>query len=377
MGTFLNQLAILIYKNLLLKIRRPFNTIMELSFPLQLVLLIWLMTAFGFNVPQHQESFPTLSPTVPSWWLSSSLSKNGGASRAKVAISVLNSASNSLKASVPFIKWYIERNAPVQVVTLSENSPEQYWKNYKQYVSHIVVQGLDTGYSQLVDTIVIQNHTDIVGNQTIDFVNSGYMVLENVLQEALIKYKYDNDTSMMMMTTTTKKIDDGDEKFKINFKTREFPIKGDNSLLAMIAGIMYPMYFSMSVINLFLPHMVHLVTEKKEKIKSGLQMMGCSMIAYNLSWFFVAFIESVIVVLSTSILVYAIGIFKHTSITMFVTVFFLYTQSFIPIANAGSLFFVEPKYASMVANLGFLAVTFMWLIIRLVFNFVTPSLWYV
>jgi len=338
---------------------------MELSFPLQLVLLVWLFTAFGFNVPKPQESFPTLAPQVPSWWTIQNNNKNGGnkTAHAKVALSVLDTASQWLKSSVPFIRQYIEDHAPVQVVSLPENTPQAYWSNYKQYVSHIVVQGLNTGGSTgFVDSIVIQNHTDITGNQTMDFVKSGHMLLENVLQEAMIKYKYNDNRPH-----------DG---FKIHYQTREFPIKGDNSLLSIVTSIMYPMYFSMSVINLFLPHLVHLVTEKKEKIKSGLQMMGCSMVAYNLSWYVVAFLQALIILSSTTVLVYAVGIFKYTSASLFMTVFFLYTQSFIPIANACSLFFVEPKYASMFANLSFLVIVFAWMLVRLVyFNLLKPSLW--
>jgi hypothetical protein len=60
----------------------------------------------------------------------------------------------------------------------------------------------------------MQNRTDIRANQTLDYVQSGFLNLENALQEAFIHYKYNS------------------AKFSTYQQTKEFPIKGNNSLLS-------------------------------------------------------------------------------------------------------------------------------------------------
>jgi len=182
--------------------------------------------------------------------------------------------------------------------------------------------------------------------------------LLNSLQEALIRYKYKSN------------------QFSVQVQTKEFPIKGNTAILLIVTSVIYPMYFSLSMINLFLPYITSLVTEKKEKIKSGLQMMGCSMIAYNMSWYIVTFMESIIAVLLMTIMIYVLRIFHYTSFSLFAVILFLYSLSFIPMANICSLFFNEPKYASMFGNIVFVAIIFMWIIVRFIFfNFFITSLW--
>lgn len=69
------------------------------------------------------------------------------------------------------------------------------------------------------------------------------------------------------------------------------------------------------------------------------------MFAYTMSWYVVAFLEAIIVLVLTTSLVYALQVFKTTSVTLFMTAFLLYIVSYIPLAQVYSLFFIEPKNA--------------------------------
>jgi ABC-type multidrug transport system ATPase subunit len=113
-----------------------------------------------------------------------------------------------------------------------------------------------------------------------------------------------------------------------------------------------------------------MVKEKKDKLKAGLQMMGCNMFAYSMSWYVLAIMEALLTLLITTALVYALGVFQTTSVTLFMMTFFLYIVSYIPLAQVYSLFFMEPKNAALLSGVSFSLILFSWVIMRfIVLNF--------
>jgi hypothetical protein len=126
--TFLKHLIVLIYKNLLLKARKPLNTLLELSLPVQLILIIWLFTTLGFNTPKQTSHFKTIPPIR----LCDELNSLNACNK-KIAITIMDNASGSIRRSIPFVQDYLQQKVNLKVDILESN--DQYLKNYKQYVT--------------------------------------------------------------------------------------------------------------------------------------------------------------------------------------------------------------------------------------------------
>ncbi len=96
------------------------------------------------------------------------------------------------------------------------------------------------------------------------------------------------------------------------------------------------------------------------------------MFAYSMSWYVMAVIEAIIMLLLTTILVYALRVFQTTSVTLFMVTFLLYIVSYIPLAQVYSLFFQEPKTAALVSGISFTVILMSWVLMRfLVLNLFT------
>jgi len=64
-----------------------------------------------------------------------------------------------------------------------------------------------------------------------------------------------------------------DSNLKLNLQFQEFPVKSSESILGFMLQLMFPLYFCMSAITLSSPFVIGMISEKKAKLKSALQMM--------------------------------------------------------------------------------------------------------
>jgi hypothetical protein len=97
------------------------------------------------------------------------------------------------------------------------------------------------------------------------------------------------------------------------------------------------------------------------------------MFAYSMSWYIMAVFEALIMLIITTILVYALGVFQTTSVTLFMVAFLLYIISYIPLAQVYSLFFSEPKTAALFSGISFTLILFSWVIMRFVILNIFPN----
>lgn len=201
-------------------------------------------------------------------------------------------------------------------------------------------------------------------NQTIHFVERGSTVyLHHVIHSAFLKLA-DNASN---------------RESRLTLHTQEFPVKrsGDSSMMELISGMIlhfiYPTYFFMAMVTTIQPTaLITPVVEKEKKIYSNLQMVGCDMFAYHLSWSLVSFIECMASTLLIVILIFAVQLFTYTNITLFALMYILSAASMVPLLQILGLFFSKARTVS----LGFSVVSFVmiaiWIAMR-AFISVLPS----
>ncbi|KAL0484587.1 ATP-binding cassette sub-family A member [Acrasis kona] len=222
------------------------------------------------------------------------------------------------------------------------DSESDYTSNYRQFSGGLLATQLKGG----VNALVVLNKSITTKNQTQDYVQGGLMDLLSRLHNAYLQKH--------------------DVKMEVHINTKELPVPATGQeFLAVLQSFLLPVYLSLSAINLFSPLLLAIIKEKSDKLKAGLQMMGCNMNAYNLSWYVVAIIESFIAVVLATIVIFAIGLFKTTSPTLFMLEFFLYFVSFIPIAHGYSTLFSQVKVAGLLSG-SLVSVTIgLWAVLRL------------
>jgi hypothetical protein len=86
-----------------------------------------------------------------------------------------------------------------------------------------------------------------------------------------------------------------------------------------------------------------------------------------------AVIEALIMLIITTILVYALRVFQTTSVTLFMVAFMMYIISYIPLAQVYSLFFNEPKTAALLSGISFTLILFSWVVMRFIILNIFPN----
>lgn len=94
--------------------------------------------------------------------------------------------------------------------------------------------------------------------------------------------------------------------------------------------------------------------------------MGTSMTAYNLSWFIVSLIQTILSLIITITLLYLTKILYFTDITLFTFGYSLYFLSMLPLAQIGSNLFKEPRTASLICSLFILFSILGWYILTII-----------
>jgi hypothetical protein len=171
MGRFVRHLIILVYKHLLIKLRKPFQTIIELSFPIQLVVIIWLFTTFGINLRSRVEHMPT---NVPEALCTTSCGKQLG-------MTEMAQISSDFQADVKEVATHLE-NVGISVKKLDDVS--QYMNQYKSLSGGLIFAKTGKRKYSYGDALVIANRTDVSGNQTLDYVQGGLLHFQQKLHEA-------------------------------------------------------------------------------------------------------------------------------------------------------------------------------------------------
>ncbi len=176
MSRFIRHLVVLVYKHLLIKIRKPFQTIVELSFPIQLVFIIWLFTTFGVNFRTRVEHMPINSVT-------SLCTKNCGK---QLGVSQMTGISGALSGTVKDVITSLEERG---IATKELSDGTAYQTEYKSLSGGVVFAKVSRKSRFSVgDAVVIANRTDTTGNQTVDYVQGGLLDLQTTLHDAFCKH---------------------------------------------------------------------------------------------------------------------------------------------------------------------------------------------
>ena len=329
----LQQTLILIFKNLKYKWTKPFQTIGALTFPIQLVFTLWVMNHFIFRDPVQPSIYQPLTP----------LDRNS-----RIYLSNVNNRS----LYVDHVNSILGDNAIVYYS--GENTPIDYMKNYRNYFLDVDMKN---------GKILMINRTNLARkNQLQDFQN--YMKVQQCINTAI----YNTQPSTPKPLTVS----------SMSINTRTFP-KGEythSAVYILVISFLYPIYFSISIMNYFIPNLVSIITEKQSKIKSYMILMGCSNTSYVLSYLITCLLEILVLVTLTSICLLIAGILEYVNIFLFMILFTCYLISGIPLLMIVASLFTDSKKAVTVAQLLFMALEFLWVAFRVVLPLVKPDLVY-
>lgn len=217
--------------------------------------------------------------------------------------------------------------------------------------------------------LVLQNRTSwanptlsqqgIIRNQTEHFVHRGAMIyLHHALQSAFQEMNRGGHSKSL----------------SLSLHTQEFPVKDDGtvSLVSFIGEILlhylYPTYLFFAITSALQPTALMVpIMEKEKKIYANLQMSGCNMSSYHLSWSIISLVECLVSTLLLIIFILAVQFFANTDITLFIVVYGLSTAVMIPIIQIFGLFFTSTRMASLVFPLATFVVTSIWMFVRVLF----------
>lgn len=336
MREFFRQFVILFHKCLKLKLAHPINTIFEITFPLQVVCFVFILRLV---LTQKSEDLLDYYPVR-------SVHRNQLDSK-KLAILSGNPTTDILKN-------FTSEFCPCSIEYVSG---EDYLSHPREFsLGALDIKQLSTDiYGSETTRFLLINRTNIMDlNQTRRYSDSSLLELQYQISMKFFKLKNPN-TNLML-----------------NISTQEIPEKTSQDIINMAAEFMYPFYFAATALQIFHPQLVNLVNEKQENLKSLLLIFGCSMIAYNLSWYLISLLQIVITILSTTLLVYILGIFRYTNVFLFMGAYFLYLASFLPLANILSSFFSDTKSSSFVSQIVFIVCLFVWIVVRFILQFIHP-----
>lgn len=189
-----------------------------------------------------------------------------------------------------------------------------------------------------VDYTIRMNQSQLYQNSNGNLIRSGFVSFQNSIQQSIINeklYQQGNNKSIILTTST-----------------QSFPQAYEdlaNKIYDTLWALLFPMIFSYILQGL----VSSIVTEKKEKLKEGMKMMGLKESVYWASWLF---IQSLINLLLTSLFLlgaYLLHLFVYTPIWFSFLGFFLYSTSIVALGFFISVFFNNPKTASSVGWLIF------------------------
>mmetsp|Transcript_1663 Transcript_1663/g.5794 ORF Transcript_1663/g.5794 Transcript_1663/m.5794 type:complete len:903 (-) Transcript_1663:652-3360(-) len=340
----LTSLRILFQKNIKLKLSHPFNTCIEITFPLQIVFFVFVLKAVlegnSANIPDGSTRLYPIKD----------IHRESLLMHDKLAIL---SNHKSLEAN-PLISNFTRDFCPCQVEFTDElNYLENHWK---YTLGALDIKSLPADiFGKEGTRFLLINRTNIMDmNQTRRYADVSLLDLQYRISSTYYSLKYPG------------------KRLNLHLKTQEIPETTNLEYINMAAQYMYPFYFAVSALNVFHPHLVNLVSEKKLKLKSMLSIVGCSMLAYNLSWYLISALQVVIIMVSTTLCIYVLHVFRYTNALLFMVAYFLYLTSFLPLAHIFSVFFSEPKSSSFVSQIAFMMCLLMWAGVRFFLQFIHP-----
>ena len=184
------------------------------------------------------------------------------------------------------------------------------------------------------------NQTKLLQKSNSQMISSGFLSLQTAVQQAVINQQLED----LGMNRT----------ISLNVATKLFPQHPQNlidQVFSALWGLMIPMAFSFLMQGII----SSIVTEKSEKLKEGMKMMGLKETVYWASWLVT---QSLINVLMTTLFVavgYLFSIFSHTPIPISFITFFLYGTSIVSISFFCSVFFSNAKTGTSVSMMVFYA----------------------
>lgn len=182
------------------------------------------------------------------------------------------------------------------------------------------------------------NQTQLYQNSNGELISSGFISLQNSIQQAIINEKLSQlglNKTVSLQTSTQL------------YPQRYMPL-GDR-IYDILWAIMFPMIFSYVLQCLT----SSIVTEKKEKLKEGMKMMGLKESVYWLSWLSIQLLVNLFLTIVFVVCSYIFGLFHYTPYFITFTSFYLYSSSIVGMAFFVSVFFGNPKTASSVGFLFF------------------------
>lgn len=189
-----------------------------------------------------------------------------------------------------------------------------------------------------INYTIRMNQSQLFTNSNSELISSGFISLQNSLQQAIINEKLSQNGLNRTISFTT--------------STQSFPQEYEdlgNKIYAILWAMVFPMIFSYVLQGL----VSSIVTEKKEKLKEGMKMMGLKETVYWSSWLF---IQSIINLSLTSLFLicaYIVKLFIYTPIWFSFLGFFLYSTAIVAMGFFISVFFNNPKTASSIGWLIF------------------------
>ena len=328
----IQQTGILSYKNLKYKASKPWQTVLALLFPIQLVFIIWFIINFVFE----KDVTTNINNIQARDYLSSTnvtLSKN---------IYLTSMESGSLLASR--IQNVLQTNGLYSNYN-ADNTPIKYLENYEHYLVDIHVKSAQ-------EIVYINRTNSVFKNQLQEY--EYYMNIQKYINVAIFNTKNAN---------TDKKINVD----SIMINSRQLPKKNSVSEgYTLLLSILYPLYFGFSILNFFNPNLISIVTEKQSKIKLYLILMGCHQTSYVLSYFISCLLEIIILVSLTYLCLLISSLLNYVNLFLICILFFAYLVSGIPLIMITSSMFEDPKKALFFSQISFMVMEFVWIIYRLV-----------
>ncbi|KAG2382511.1 hypothetical protein C9374_005091 [Naegleria lovaniensis] len=348
--SLIHQTLILTYKNLKYKTSKPFQTLLSLTFPIQLIFVLWMMVNYIFVHQQYQHNHDTSTHHVTSF-----------NNQSFMVYMSLQHSDLFEKSTIQEIYKTLQHSRSFSNIQYNkENNPIHYLQNSQKYL-------VDLHFKSSQDLIFINKTSSSFRNQWIDYSSQLYIqhYVNIAISNAMNKKVKMNESSIQI--------------YARQFSS-ESPTSGSSShgssqgsssntsgtMLTLILSLLYPIYFSFSILNFFNPNLISIVTEKQSKLKSYMILMGCHHSSYILSYFISCSLEIIILMVMTFISLFISNLLKHVNLFLFCGILMVYLMSGIPLMIMTSTFFNDPKKALFLSQLLFMALEIIWIVYRFV-----------
>jgi uncharacterized RDD family membrane protein YckC len=152
------------------------------------------------------------------------------------------------------------------------------------------------------------NESVLTGRSASEFIASGFADLQTSLLQSIINlYKPKNESRVFL-----------------DLQASRMPLMVDTNLFKTILPLYFPFIFAYSIAQL----VIFVVTEKSQKLREHMRMAGLRDSVYWISWLTTQLIFVIISTIPFEGLLYATGIFHHTSAFFYFLFIFSKSQNF-------------------------------------------------